>query len=663
VRLLLPFGGSFGVRIRPAPGGRTACSECSHGDVRLNRPLRGGIGPAGGAPTQLRLWVALYTLSAGFLVGMEWLFFATQPSFLNVLSLAGQARVVGATLLPVIAGGAVLLLIFSAAARTPLWPVRVFCRASSRALPTLVLSASAVLLVDNFTTTVLGWGIASLQRGRLAYAAAVLVGVSVIWWEMGRWIAALRSNDRSSRIAGAFACAVIVIAGTGASLEIVHAGPRQQSAGHPASRPNLLLLGIDGVNADHLSLYGYARPTTPSLVEFSRDALVFTNAFTNAGNTGGALTAILTGRLPTDTRVIFAPDILRGEASVLHLPGLLRAIGYRTGQFAVSHYAASTDFNLRGGFHVVNGRAADIESATSKSLQALGLGGYFLNQIAERIRVRVEALAGRHEHSAFGEVTQASAAQYMDGERIRQLTTFVSGSTEPWFAHAHLLVTHGGRFAPRVRHFSLGKEQVTDWMPDFYDDAILEADASIGSILELLEHRGLLDRTLVIVYSDHGQGSRTERPVPLVLRLPHRVRHGRVGQTVQSIDIAPTIVDALGLRPPPWMAGRSLLRAIPPCRPVFGAVATSRVQNIRGDYTIPAPPFFSLGALSLVQGKQWFRLELDQQKPFMSGGVIPLLPGALAECESLVGSAAEALIVEHLASRGYDVSELRHAIR
>jgi len=199
-------------------------------------------------------------------------------------------------------------------------------------------------------------------------------------------------------------------------------------------------------------------------------------------------------------------------------------------------------------------------------------------------------------------------------------------------------------------------------MDDFYDDAILEADASVGSIVEVLRSRGLLDRTLVVVYSDHGQVSRTERPVPLIMRLPDGSRHERVGQTVQSIDIAPTIVDALGLRPPNWMAGQSLLRSIPPCRRVFGAIATSRVRNIRGDYTIPTPPFFSLGAVSLVQGKQWFRLDLDQQKPFMSGGAIPLLPGALATCEPLRASDAQATIVEHLGARGYEVSELVHAI-
>src|SRR6187200_426874 len=182
-------------------------------------------------------------------------------------------------------------------------------------------------------------------------------------------------------------------------------------------------------------------------------------------------------------------------------------------------------------------------------------------------------------------------------------------------------------------------------MADFYDDAILEADESVGSIVELLRRRGVRDRTLTAAYSDHAQGSRTERPVPLIVRMPSGLRHGRIGQTVQIIDIAPTVLDALGLRLPSWMTGQSLLRAIPPCRRVFGAVATSRVQRIRGDYTIPAAPFFSLGAVSLIAGKGWFRLELDQKSPQMSGGAIPLLPGALAACEPLTSSEARAAIV------------------
>jgi arylsulfatase A-like enzyme len=611
----------------------------------------------GGTPTELRLWVTVYTLAAGFFVGMEWLFFVTKPSFLNVFTWAGQVRVFGAALLPVIAVGAMMLVVLRGAARIPLSPVQLGSRLGMQALPTVVLSASALLLADNFTTALFGWGIASLRGGRLPYAAGVLCGVAIVWHQIGRWAASARRGGAFSRVASVSAIGLVGVAGTGAVVEFVSEPlAARQEPDRPLRRPNILLVGIDGVNADHLSVYGYGRPTSPSLEALARDALVFTNAYSNAANTGGALTAILTGRLPTDTRVIFAPDILRGEPSVVHLPGLLRAFGYRTGQFAVRHYAASTDFNLRRGFDVVNGRAAGSEVEITQALLGFGSGGYFVDRIVERVGTRVALLAGHRERLPFAEVTESMAAQYMDDSRLRQLGAFLTGTPQPWFAHVHLMVTHGAQFSPREQHFSAGQAQATDWMIDFYDDAILDADQSIGTIIALLRQRGLFDRTLIVVYSDHAQGFGTNRAVPLLVRLPSGARHGRIGQTVQSIDVAPSIVDALGLRVPGWMVGQSLLGEIRPCRRVFAAIAAAARVRFKGrDYTPLVPPFFSLGAVSLVHGQQWFVLDLDGPAPTMTDGVIPLLPGAIAACEPLTASAAKQTILDHLRGRGYEV--------
>ena len=291
---------------------------------------------------------------------------------------------------------------------------------------------------------------------------------------------------------------------------------------------------------------------------------------------------------------------------------------------------------------------------SSPALLPFGTGGYFLGQILDRVATRVAVLSGRRERSALAEVTESQSAQYMDTARLEELKVFLTQAPEPWFAHIHLLVTHGARFSPRERHFSAGQSQVSDWMTDFYDDAILDADRSIAETVALLRHAGVFDRTLVVIYSDHAQRSRTERPVPLIIRLAHASRHGHVHETVQTTDIAPTIVDALGLHPPDWMTGRSLLRAIPACRRVFASVATDRVHFRRADYTVPSPPFFSLGAVSLVQGNQWFILELQRATPALTAGVNQMT-GTDVACTPLTRSAARRLIVEHLRVRGYDV--------
>jgi hypothetical protein len=246
----------------------------------------------------------------------------------------------------------------------------------------------------------------------------------------------------------------------------------------------------------------------------------------------------------------------------------------------------------------------------------------------------------------------------MDTTRLRRLAGFFTESREPWLAHVHLLVTHGRRFAVRQQHFSAGQAQVRDWMTDFYDDAILDADRSVGEIVQRLRMHGIFDRTLIIVYSDHPQSRRTTQAVPLLVRVPRTSRHGRIEQTVQSVDIAPTVLDALGIAPPEWMTGQSLLLPVRPCRRVFGAMAAGRVQLWgRGDYyTVPAPPYFSLGAVSLVLGKQWFVLSLDSSRPELSGGAISVSEGGLATCDLITPSEARDAIIDHLRTRGYDVS-------
>jgi hypothetical protein len=607
-------------------------------------------------PAPLRLWLTIYPLAVFFFVGMEWLFFATKPSFLSVLTWGDSLRVLALAVFPLLgAGGAVLLALWGAARLVPVRAVRIVCGWGMRALPTLVLSASGLLLIENFTTTLFSWGIASLGRARLPYAALALTGVVGVWWLIGRWAADLQAHASRLRVASSLAATVVALTAVVATLDVAASEGRSQAFGALTYRPDILLIGMDGVNAEHLSLYGYKRETSPSLTELADDALVFTNAYSNAGNTGGSLTAILTGRLPTATRVIFAPDILRGDPATLHLPGILHALGYRTGQFVIRHYGAAIDFNMRGGFDIVNGRSIGPQAVVTRGLLALGLGGYFVDQILWRVRSRVDMLARLREASAFQEVNQAILAQYMDASRMRQLRDFMEDTRQPLFAHAHLMVTHGDRFAPREQHFSAGQEQTAPWMTDFYDDAIRDADRSIGEIVTLLRKRGRLDRTLVVIYSDHTQGFRTDRPLPLLIRLPDGKRRGRVGETVQTIDIAPTILDALGLQSAPWMTGQTLLRHIPACRTIFGAIAGSRIRFRGRDYTLPAPPFFSLGAVSVVRGSQWFFLNL--QPPVLSGGEVALLPGAVANCTPLTTDEGRALLLNHLRTAGYELPD------
>jgi arylsulfatase A-like enzyme len=612
-----------------------------------------------GSLVSYQVWASLYVVIVWCFVGMEWLFFVTKPSFLSVVDWTGRVGALATATLPLLVGGLALLGVLWLVGRAIAPALGPGASRWLLQLPlALVLLASLMLLLDNFTNTVFGWGIRSLDRSRLWYAGALLLAGGLLYVWAGRVAAALHASARRRRWwtrAAATLTFAAVAAGAVEAISTSGVAAIPVAIGAAKVRPNILLIGLDGADAEQMSLYGYERHTTPFLEELAQQSLVFSNAFSNAGNTAGSLTSILTGRLPTTTRVIYAPDILRGPDTSLHLPAILRALRYRTGQFAVRHYAASVDFNMQNAFEVVNNQFGPNRFPGSQVIAQTGPGRYLFGQVFDRVRTRVEQLANEGRADPFEEIVEPIWVQYMDKSRMRQVTRFIQNSNQPFFAHVHIMVPHGPKFVPRRRHFSAGMKQKDNRMRAFYDDAILDADEYLREIVDLVKQRGVFDNTLLIVYSDHGAGFRTNVPVPLVIRLPGGARSGRLGVTAQMIDIAPTVLDVLGISAPRWMEGTSLVGDVPPCRPVFGAISTTPdVTHGVGMATNPVPPFYSLGVATLVRGNRWRYLKVDRNPPKAQGGRMPLLLGA-EPCEPFEPDEADRMLIEHLRSKRYRV--------
>ena len=108
------------------------------------------------------------------------------------------------------------------------------------------------------------------------------------------------------------------------------------------------------------------------------------------------------------------------------------------------------------------------------------------------------------------------------------------------------------------------------------DDAIFESDALLGQLLEELARLGELDRTIVVYYSDHLPEWAADAPIPLLFALPGAAPRGVLETHAQLLDVAPTLLDAIGLPVPAWMEGDSLLGAGPaPDRPLFASTAAN----------------------------------------------------------------------------------------
>ena len=625
-------------------------------------------------------WARLFTLTslaAYFYVFMEWLFFVTMPSFMDLASPAGKLETYLLSS---------LVLCMASLAWLALLVVLDWLLSSQRfshqallfvgaLLPAGMLAALALLLFDNFTYTVFKLGIVSahgIWRG--VYGLAFVFGLVYSSRRVLAWLGLRRAAGLSARwmrvLSFVVVCLLVISAGL-ALAGFVRFRLAQDSAGAPGitqaqtpiRRPHILLLGSDGLNAANLSVYGYQQDTTPRLRALAPTSLLAENAFTNAAHSAGSVTSMLTGKLPTQTRMLYPPDILRGADAFQHLPGMLRLEGYHTLEFGVPHYVDAYSVNMQNAFDVVNQRSLD-EGRAFRFLRQLGYydSAYFLSRLVERLQSRLLHIFYLAEmRNPYSLVTEP-ADNLMDQEKIDQIIDLVIHSKEPVFVHAHLMGTHTP-YTPTKQVFVNGQLQSEEWM----DANIQYFDTLIGQVVDALEQAGLLEDTLLIVYSDHAEYGFVNTRIPLLLRFPAGEYHGRIRSNVQNLDIAPTILDYMGLPQPTWMRGQSLIRPsfdrpAENRRLIFGLGVEGSVkrQGENGPWVIDAerihPPFYQFGFVDIIDCQHWYKFSLVRLQ-WSTGDIV----GHTAPCplnDLRTFSEIKSALSAQLSADGFDVSTL-----
>ncbi len=607
-----------------------------------------------------------------FYIFMEWLFFVTKPSFFSAIGAYEEILILVITPLPPVLMSLLAIFVLWVASRiTENYINQEIFTAIARVIPALILTATILILTDNFTYTLFKFGIKSLDSlWRLGYGALFLLLFVYVYKK-------LYSTERRKFLQARFnmflygAVALLAISSGGIvlayfSIDAVASGNTYVTS-NIKKLPNILLIASDGLNADHMSVYGYNRDTTPFIRKFARNALVFENCMPNSSNSGGSIASMLTGKLPTQTRVIYPPDILKGKDAYQHLPAILRKQGYRSIDLSIRHYADAYDLNMRNSFDSANFRKAQdfklryLSNYLGSSIFDPEI--YFFEQIYERIESRLLHISGiRKMIDPFGEVVNAKKKKAnFDIFKVLVLERFMEESDTPVFAHLHLLGTHsnGGRFLPNRRVFSIGKKQDAPFMIDFYDDAILDFDRYVEDIIKYLKTSNKLKDTIVVIHSDHGMRWKTNVRIPLIIYFPDQSHVGRVSINTQHIDIAPTILDYLGIEIPEWMEGKSLLvPGIDRLRPII-SVSVSGIKVMETGWqekTNPSPPFYGLGFVSVDICHKSYRLNL-KNNVFSVSEII----GHTAPCDNSEmpdNAQVKYYIVNHLRENGYDVSSI-----
>ncbi|MDR3634909.1 MAG: sulfatase [Isosphaeraceae bacterium] len=377
---------------------------------------------------------------------------------------------------------------------------------------------------------------------------------------------------------------VLITAGAGAfAYGIVTAEDRATALSAAGQgKPNVLLVVLDTVRADHLSLYGYHRPTTPNLDRISRLGIRFDQARSTAPYTMPSHASMFTGRWPHEMNdVQYSPLDQRYPT----LAEYLRDRGFRTGGFVGNTYYCNEWFGLARGFSHYEDYPQRREPTPSEMLRSVRLG---------RGLLAAGAWLGLAEADSYDQrVTAADVNRRALDWLDRQANPTADA---PFFLFVNYIDAHSPYFPPGdyARRFSeLGKtlhgynllsttqrKKLSENTPedhqkrltaasllgDAYDDCIGYLDEQLGRLLSELDRRGVLDNTLVIVTSDHGEhigehelfGHATSlyQPlvhVPLVIVPPKGRRPSGeaapgqfVGKPVSLRAIPATVLDVLG---------------------------------------------------------------------------------------------------------------------
>jgi choline-sulfatase len=331
-----------------------------------------------------------------------------------------------------------------------------------------------------------------------------------------------------------FYCVVAYLAGVLAAprssfpveTRLAASGETGQAPSLPAraSKPDVFLITIDTLRADHVHCYGYDGVQTPALDALARDGVRFSEAFTPSPITNTSHTTILTGLLPsshgvTDFAIPLSPETPTWAE-------LLKGSGYRTAAFigAVILDAKTLAPGLDRGFDFYD---------------------YFPEHPQTKERW------GRVERRGMEVVEHAE----------RWLTTNRAG---PHFVWVHLYDPHDPYEPPAP--FSL------TYKDRLYDGEIAYADSALGRFVVYLKKQGWYENAFIVVVGDHGEGLGEHHEnthgiflydstthVPLILKLPGQASAGKeVKAQVRTTDILPTVLDAVGLPSASRSDGESL---------------------------------------------------------------------------------------------------------
>jgi len=332
----------------------------------------------------------------------------------------------------------------------------------------------------------------------------------------------------------------------------------RKSSSKRKRQPNIILLGIDSLRADHMSSYGYDKLTTPHLDRFATEGTLFERNFSPSIPTTPAYASMLTGRDCFGTQVVALRHKGGLREDVPTLAEILREEGYDTTCVGFSGNPSSRGFDTYLDYPAW-GSWNEGRSPKAQNLNEVAIPE--LDRMVKSKNPFFLFLRHMDPHAPYLPPEPYERAFYHGNETSKR-----NKSMEP------------------VMDFKPFRDFFASWMPpgitdkDYviaqYDGAIAYMDACIQSIFNAVAAHGILDETIIVINGDHGETLYDHEcwfdhhgiydnvlHVPLIIRYPGKVPAGkRVSGFTQHKDLVPTILELADIeRGDLTMEGRSLL--------------------------------------------------------------------------------------------------------
>ena len=325
-----------------------------------------------------------------------------------------------------------------------------------------------------------------------------------------------------------------------------------EAQARPGKLQGAVLILLDTVRADHLSCYGYDRPTSPHIDALARDGVRFERVIAPSPWTLPSVVALLTGE--------YAERVLPGKVT-RSLPEAFQQAGFTTAAVTEGGFV-STAFGLDRGFGTFEEEQGAIQLVGPRRP-----GDPHARGGIEQTFQRAKQWLSRHREERFFLLIH-SYEPHAPYSRRTFAGGMDSGVVGPVFRASSLPALQSGQIV-------LSDEEI-DYVKALYDGGILETDRHVGIFLERLAALGIRDTTLVVLTSDHGEELgdhyRTRcgdhghsllddlLKVPLIIDDPSRsYAASRVEAQVRTMDIMPTLLDLVGVPSHIPMEGRSLV--------------------------------------------------------------------------------------------------------